>query len=228
VSSTRETLETSPGASRGRSIAVWVLAALIIAAGAAVLGVALSGSSEQSSLAAQAHRSGAPAKTTNPLFAPKSTERYGGAPSFLPRIKHRVGVIVDTSLAAPALAIEGETLRASLPGATSLVTTVGPAVPHQGTFPVPKSSPCTFYVTFARTRGSIPLSPSDFVIKDEYGALHRPLVSTTDGAPLPKAVSGTLPVTLRLYTVLPAGSGAVLWSVAGRPAASWDFAVEID
>jgi len=161
--------------------------------------------------------------------APAATDRYGSLPSWLPEASTPVDRVVTASAAHPSLAIEGDTVRADLARGTTLVTAVGPAVPQEGVFPVPATSPCTFSVTFAHIGGSVPLSAAAFTITDEQGQLHHPLVTLQGGAPLPaRAVPGRL-VTLSVSDVLPTGNGALHWAPAGRrPLVSWDFSVEID
>jgi len=163
-------------------------------------------------------RSGAPAATG-----------YGSLPSWLPKASVPVDRVVTASSAHPSLAIEGDTVRADLAHGTSLVTAVGPAVPEEGVFPVPATTPCTFTVTFARSGGWVPLSAAAFTITDEQGRLHHPRVTLQGGAPLPaRAAPGRL-VTLTVSDVLPTGNGALRWApAAGRALVSWDFSVEID
>ncbi len=110
-----------------------------------------------------------------------------------------------------------------------LVTAIGPAVPQEGRFPVPATTPCTFTVTFTAAAGAVPLSATAFTIIDEYGILHHPRVHARDGGTPPARVTPGHTVTLTVADVLPTGNGQLRWTPAGaKPIISWDFDVEID
>jgi hypothetical protein len=158
-----------------------------------------------------------------------STAKYGGLPSWLPKATVPVGRIVNASPAHPVLGIEGDTVAVALSSGGVLATAVGPSVPESGKFPVPRTSPCTFVVTFAKTTGAIPITPADFTITDEQGRLHHPKVTALHGGAPPSRITAGKPVTLEMYAVLPTGSGSLNWAPgSGRPIVSWDFDVEID
>ncbi len=158
-----------------------------------------------------------------------ATARYGGLPSWLPKATIPVGRIVHASPTHSVLGIEGDTIAVTLPSAAVDATAVGPSVPESGRFPVPATSPCTFVVTFARMSGVIPISAADFAITDEEGRLHHPEVTTLNGQAPPAEITPGEPISLKLYAVLPTGSGSLSWAPASRrPIASWDFDVEID
>jgi len=148
---------------------------------------------------------------------------YGKPPSWLPKANVPVGRVVTATAAHPWLAIEGDSVRVVVPGGSALVTTVGPSVPEEGSFPVPATSPCTFTVTFARVAGSIPLVPRAFSITDEQGHVHRPLVTVLGGGTPPRRLVSGRRVTLSVSGVLPTGNGALDWARArdragaGRP-----------
>jgi hypothetical protein len=155
--------------------------------------------------------------------------RNGALPGWLPSAAVPVGRVVTATSAHPWLAIEGDSVRADLARGDALVTVVGPAVPEEGGFPVPATTPCTFTVTFARAAGHVPLRASAFTITDELGHLHHPLVTLQGGGPLPSRVSSGHLVTLSVSDVLPTGNGSLHWAPAGSaPLVSWDFDVEID
>jgi len=198
-----------PGSRRTFAIALASVAILVVAG--VVLYLTRSGSSAPRS-----------------LFAPSpstAAEKYGGLPSWLPKPKVGVGRIVHASAQHPWLAIEGDTVDVALASGTVQATVVGPAVPEEGTFPVPRTTPCSFTVTFTAASGAVPLSARAFTIVDELGALHHPRVS---GA-LPSRVLPGRRVSIALSAVLPTGAGTLRWSpTAGRPVVSWDFDVEID
>ena len=106
---------------------------------------------------------------------------------------------------------------------------IGPDVPEDGRFPVPKSTRCRFELTFTDASGVVALRSRMFTIRDELGALHHPRVSGPGGGPVPRRVLAGQSVTLTLTAVLPTGSGTVRWTPSGRtPVVGWDFDVEID
>ena len=153
--------------------------------------------------------------------------RYGGLPNWLPKSTIPVGRTVVATSAHPVLGIEGDTVVVNLPGGHVLANAVGPAVPEEGQFPLPATTPCTFTVTFSSGAGTVPLNPVMFTILDEHGALHHPKVTATSG-PMPADI-GTGPVTLTIKDILPTGSGQLRWAPdGGSPIVSWDFDVEID
>ena len=165
--------------------------------------------------------------TRSPAGAPAAA-RYGGLPSWLPTPSVPVGRIAQASPARPWLAVEGDTVRVTLPGGRALATAVGPAVPEEGQFPVPATTPCTFTITLASVSGTIPLRPAAFTIRDEQGQLHHPHVTAQHGSPTPAAAPGKS-ATLTLTAVLPTGNGQLQWAPqGGRPVVTWDFDVEID
>ena len=175
-------------------------------------------------------RSSDPPSTS--LFAPSrptARQRYGGLPSWLPKAKVPVGRLVHASAANPWLAIEGDAVAVALAHGAVKVITVGPNVPEEGRFPVPKTIRCSFDVTFSAASGVVPVRSYAFTILDELGALHHPRVSGPDGGPVPRRVLPGHAVTLTLSAVLPTGAGTVRWTPTGTtPLVGWDFEVEID
>jgi hypothetical protein len=173
-----------------------------------------------------------PAPSAASLLAPSAAaahERYGGLPSWLPKPKVTVGRVVHASAAHPWLAIEGDTVAVTLRRGQVLATAVGPVVPEEGRFPVPRTTPCTFTVTFSASRGAVPLRAGEFTIRDEEGLLHRPRVALAGGGAVPRDIPPGRTVTLTVSDVLPTGAGTLRWSPAGgAPIVSWDFDVEID
>jgi hypothetical protein len=140
-----------------------------------------------------------------------------------------VNRIVQASAAHPWVGIEGDTISVHLPGAHVLVTAVGPAVPEEGRFPVPATSPCSFSVTFTAVSRTIPLSATSFTILDELSRLHRPHVRLAGGRSLPRFLAPGRTLTVIVSGVLPTGGGQLRWAPAGtKPIAAWDFDVEID
>ena len=158
-----------------------------------------------------------------------SSAGYGTIPSWLPKATVPVGRTVTATTAHPWLAVEGDTVSVHLARGRAEATTVGPAVPEEGRFPVPATSPCTFTVTFAVASGIVPLRASAFTIVDELGRLHHPQVKMRGGGPLPSHIPPGRTVSLTLKDVLPTGNGRLRWAPDGaRPIVSWDFDVEID
>ena len=134
--------------------------------------------------------------------AKASKAKYGGIPSWLPKATVRVNRVVTATAAHPELAIEGDTVAVHLPRGRVIMTAVGPAVPEEGRFPIPETTPCRFAVTLAAVRG---------------------------GGPAPVRVAAGHPVSLTLSAVLPTGNGQLRWTpLGGRPIVSWDFDVEIE
>lgn len=169
---------------------------------------------------------GSPPKTPT---AKASSARYGGIPSWLPKATLPVGRTVTASAAHPWPAIEGDTVSVHLVHGRVLATAVGPAVPEQGRFPVPSTSPCSFTVTFTAASGDVPLSANAFTIVDEFGHLHHPRVTSTGGGSPPLQVAAGRTVSLTVSDVLPTGNGQLRWASEGTtPIVSWDFDVELD
>jgi hypothetical protein len=155
--------------------------------------------------------------------------RYGQLPSWLPKARVATGRVLRASAARPRLAIEGDSVAVALRAGSVLATTVGPAVPEDGRFPVPPTSPCSFTVTLTAAKGSVPLSRGAFTILDELGHLHHPHVTAAHGGVLPPRLRPGQTITLDVSDVLPTGGGRLRWAPeSARPVASWDFDVEID
>jgi hypothetical protein len=194
----------APGSGRVRLL---VAGAIILAAVGASFGWRLTRGGDQASAAA----------------------RYGQLPGWLPKAKVSTGRVLQASSQHPRLAIQGDTLSVHLRGGAVLATAVGPAVPEDGQFPVPPTSPCTFTVTFRSATGAIPVRAGSFTILDELGHVHHPHVTTMAGGALPTRVGQGQTLALRVADVLPTGGGRLRWTPeGGKPIASWDFDVEID
>jgi hypothetical protein len=158
-----------------------------------------------------------------------STAKYGQIPAWLPKAAVPVGRTVEASAGHPWLAIEGDSVSVRLARGRVTATTVGPAVPREGAFPVPATSPCAFTVTLTAASGAVPVTARAFTILDEFGHLHHPRVIAAGGGSPPARVARGRTVTLTVTTVLPTGNGQLRWAPAGaRPVVSWDFDVEID
>lgn len=154
---------------------------------------------------------------------------YGKIPDWLPKPTVPVGRIVNASAAHPWLAIQGDTVSVDLARGRVLAVASGPTVAGEGHFPLPKTTPCTFTVTFKAASGVVPLNPRAFATTDEEGRLHELRVTAIGGGAVPQRVSPGRTVTLTMSAVLPTGEGRLLWApAAGRPIVEWDFDVEID
>ena len=161
--------------------------------------------------------------------AERSSAKYGQIPAWLPKATVPVGRTVEASAAHPWLAIEGDTVSVHLADGRAMATAVGPAVPEEGAFPVPATSPCAFTVTLTAASGAVPVSPRAFTILDELGQLHHPRVTAAGGGAPPARVARGQTVRLTVSAVLPTGNGRLRWAPAGAtPIVSWDFDVEID
>lgn len=158
-----------------------------------------------------------------------SADRYGQLPSWLPKAKVPVGRMVTATAAHPWLAVQGDTVTVRLTHARLLATAVGPVVPEEGKFPVPKTSPCSFTVTLSAASQRVPLAAKQFTILDELSHLHHPHVHALGGGTAPKWLLPGQTVSLKVNDVLPTGGGQLRWAPEGvRPIVSWDFDVEID
>jgi hypothetical protein len=193
----------APGSSR---LGVVALATVAVAIVAGVLGVILTHGGGRASAA----------------------QRYGQLPGWLPKAKVQTGRVVQASAAHPRLGIQGDTISVHLAAGRVLATTVGPEVPEDGQFPVPKTSPCSFTVTFHAAAGSVPLEAGAITILDELGHVHHPTVTAAGGGAPPARVRAGQTVALKVSGILPTGGGRLRWAPHGKTLASWDFDVEID
>ncbi|MGO9763362.1 MAG: hypothetical protein ACLP1Q_19085 [Solirubrobacteraceae bacterium] len=78
--------------------------------------------------------------------------KYGGLPSWLPKSTFNPNEVLQASLRKPVLAIQGNTVSINLAGGHVLAELVGPTVPEDGKFPVPRTSPATFILTLSTPR----------------------------------------------------------------------------
>jgi hypothetical protein len=171
-------------------------------------------------------RAGSPAAA---VPASSGNAAYGTLPSWLPTATAPVGRVVQASAAHPWIGIEGDTVIVHMDGQAVNATLVGPQVPSEGHFPLPKTTPCTFFLTLTAATGIIALAPNDIAIFDERGHRYQPTVRSRTGAAPPARIGPHQSVTLRLTTVLPTGSGEVVWTSDGtKPIVSYEFVTEID
>jgi len=161
--------------------------------------------------------------------ASNANNTYGTLPSWLPKTAVPVGRTVQASAAHPWVGIEGDTVVVHLAGHTLDATLVGPQVPEEGHFPLPKTTPCTFYLTLSHASGAIPITAADLIIFDEQGHRYAPVVRARSGGAAPTHIGPGQTLTLQLDTVLPTGSGEVVWTSNGAtPIVSYEFVTEID
>ena len=111
-----------------------------------------------------------------------------------------------------------------------LATASGPAVPKEGHFPLPKTSPSTFTVTLSAASAAIPIKPAQFGVIDEEGRLHKVDVSNFSGGALPAELKPGVTVDLKIYAVLPTGEGRIMWAPipADKPLVEWDYDNELN
>ena len=214
-----------------RKVALALGAALAIAALIGAYSIESTGSPPRPApaKAPAPHSSPAKASPTRPSPANAPSVKYGQIPSWLPKPKVRVGRTAVATAARPWLAIQGDTVSVRVRHGQVLATAVGPAVPEEGRFPVPATTPCTFTVTFTAAAGAVPLSPKAFTITDEYGHVHHPRVTSEGGGAPPQRVAAGTTVSLTVNGVLPPGNGRLRWAPQrATPIVSWDFDVEID
>lgn len=159
-----------------------------------------------------------------------STSTYGGASCWLPKSSAPVGRMLQASPDHPVLGIEGDAAHILISSGGADIVAVGPQVPESGGSPVPTTSPVTFNVTIDDVTGVIPLSAGEFVILDELGHFHHPVVTDANGSPLPTRLAAGHKLELEVEdNKIPTGSGDLQWKpISGHPLVSWDFDVEID
>jgi len=155
---------------------------------------------------------------------------YGYVPAWLGRTRVPVARVVTATPSRPRLAIQGDTVRVQLPGAQVLARAAGPAVPEEGRFPLPKTSPSTFAVTLTVASAPIRIAPAQFAVIDEQGRLHKVQVTNLKGGVVPAEVKPGEAVELKMYTVLPTGEGRLMWAPTpgNRPVVQWDYDNELD
>lgn len=83
--------------------------------------------------------------------------------------------------------------------------------------------------TASQTTAPILIMPRSIATFDERGHRYQPTMRSQSGGPVPPRVRPGRSVTLRLDTVLPTGSGEVVWTGNGTtPIVSYEFVTEID
>ncbi len=157
-----------------------------------------------------------------------STEPYGGIPAFIPKAGP-VDRIVTATAAHHVLASQGSTVALRLAGGRALVTAVGRQVPRAVIGTDATTTKARFDVRLESVRGTIRTAASWFTITDQLGHVHRPSVRLVQGGPAPPRLVAGHPVTLRVRSVLPEGTGLLRYGpTSTRSLIGWDFTVETD
>jgi hypothetical protein len=128
-------------------------------------------------------------------------------------------------------------VHAELPGGSADVTAVGPEFPdyvsqyaQAGKWPAGKLVPSTFFVTFTKVSGSIPIAAKDFDLLNGNG--QRSLaqsVTVKGGGRLPAAITSRQTVTLLVKADALEGQGTIRWAPqAPKILAGWVFQLELD
>jgi len=170
-----------------------------------------------------------PAASASAAPSASSSATYGTLPSWLPKATVPVGRVVQASATHPWICIEGDTVVVHLAGHRVDATLVGPQVPKEGQFPLPRTTPCTFFLTLTNATGQIPITAAHLAIFDERGHRYTPRIRSLTGAAAPSHVGPGQSVTVRLDTILPTGAGEVVWTTNGTaPLVSYEFVTEID
>ena len=163
----------------------------------------------------------------------KPSNTFGGYPSFLPKATVDGSTLhktVDASVASPALASQGDTVRVSVGSGTVLANVTGPEVPNEG-LPYYQSpdSPAQWTVTLSNATGKVPLAVSQFTSSDDEGKIYHPVLVPGQRA-LPSVVPAGQTLTFKISTVMRTGEGLLRWDPVAGPKfpVAWDFVVEDD
>jgi hypothetical protein len=166
-----------------------------------------------------------------------ASQKYGGLPKWLPKMKSTKASFEVATLKKPILSEEqGYTVHAEMSGANADVTALGPEFPtyvsnyaQEGRWPANKPVPSTFFITFARVHGTIPIRSRDFTVVTDTGQ-KVPVQLRADGhTALPNAVHSGQTVTFKAVTKTVEGQGAIRWAPNGNNIlAAWIYQVELD
>lgn len=171
---------------------------------------------------------------------PAQDRTYGSLPSWLPksaREKPPAPKLQVATLKRPVLAeAEGYEVHAELPTGSVNVTASGPGVPtyvrnyaSKGLWPASKLVPAGFEVTFSDVKGSIPISPVDFVSLTDTGVRSLSKLSRSGGGRVPSTLHSGQTLTLNVQTYVLAGSGGFSWAPTGnRVLVGWTYELELD
>jgi hypothetical protein len=129
----------------------------------------------------------------------------------------------------PQLAVEGNTVSATLSQGRALARVTGPTVSPPVGLSAPATTPCTFTVRLVARSGTVPVSSAAFTVVDEQGRVHHPSVTAAGGSRLPQRLVSGRALKLTVKAVLPIGAGRLEWApAAAKPLVAWDFDVELD
>jgi hypothetical protein len=157
--------------------------------------------------------------------AANSNDTYGTLPSWLPKATVRTGRVAASSASQPWVALEGDVVVVHIGRAHASTSIVGPRVPHEGQFPLPKTTPASFTMSLTDASGPMIVNTRRLVIFDERGLRHWPVVA----GPTVRVVRPGHPITMQLHAVIPSGPGEIVWMTAtGSPIVSYEFVTEID
>ncbi|MCL2737160.1 MAG: hypothetical protein FWD75_11165 [Propionibacteriaceae bacterium] len=156
---------------------------------------------------------------------------YGGPPTWLPTPTPSSDTPLAGSHGHPALAIQGETVRAQMPGGgTVLITVTGPAVPGTGTgsaTPGGSTVAATWEVALNEGTVDVPIADEDFAVLDAAGGVHRPSL-VPDQPTLHLILSPGQSMTVEVTIMVPPGEGLFQWAPDGHTLiASWDYTLEL-
>jgi hypothetical protein len=124
----------------------------------------------------------------------------------------------------PQLLAIGAPVHVTLPGATGVVTALGPDVTVPGGSATAKSATGTITITATVTTGTLTFHAADFTSRDETG---QAIPLAASGPATVTAGAGN-PGSVRVTGTFPAGAAQVTWRLNGAVLAIWDFNVELD
>jgi hypothetical protein len=165
---------------------------------------------------------------------------YGSLPSWLPKSAKDTATSTKYEVATTAKPIleeeQGYTVHAELGSGSADVTAVGPQFPayvstyaQSNQWPSGKLVPSTFYVTFARVNGTIPLSAHDFSVVTQEHQVEAARVSVRGGGTVPASLRTGQTITLLVHTETLEGQGAIGWTPQGKKTlVAWIYQLELD
>jgi hypothetical protein len=168
--------------------------------------------------------------SANGSAAARTTDQYGGYPSFLPSttLHYHSDTVLTGTVQRPALTNQGDAVEVKTPGWSVLVTVTGPQVPGEGLPYQAPSTVCTWVVTMSRATGPVPVSASDFSSIDDAGTVYLPALVSGQPKP-PKVLRPGETISFELRAAEAVGEGLMRWAPDGQNiVAKWDFVVEND
>ncbi len=130
------------------------------------------------------------------------------------------------SVKHPQLLAIGAPVKVVLPGAEAVVTALGPfeLTPYGKGNRAPTSTVGIITVDVVPIRGSIQVSASDFLSRDQTGSI---VSLNPDGASTVTATAAH-PAKVRIKGRYVSGAAQVTWRYHGHVMAIWDFNIELD